>query len=414
MSTSFKGHDFCEIRATLISPSTESSIDITRFVVKADLFNSIFDLAVSGVLQISDPTGLIQSIDMLGDEMVLLNLIDNKDNVFSRLFHVYGTDNYVMDHTNSTVNVQFHIASSIELLSNSRLISLGLTNTTFSNVIIQCFKALNIQQSVSIENSKGVMTSYIVPKWSLATVLSKTVNRAVSEKYDSPYVAFEGMADSVIHVKSLERIIEDQKGADLQTFTNIEFLPTGSQKQNKKSIVPEQYNNVSMFEVISRANMVQRAKHGGISNEVVVIDLLKRKKTILRNDTSNISKIVKQPIVGTFKADGLQAENKPFVTGTVYLDSARVPTPTTDTIGKREIFFQQFSQTQIGFTIPFNPALQAGSLFNFLGHTPKDPNKSNKISGRYMIANLRHTAVHGSAITVVEANRLGYTEVIDD
>ena len=95
----------------LTSLVSKRSIDITGTFVQLEIFQSIFQPTMLGSITISDGSGLLQNLPILGEEGLIIEIETPNRQKFSKLMYVYGVENLDYDENGTHINFKLNFAS---------------------------------------------------------------------------------------------------------------------------------------------------------------------------------------------------------------------------------------------------------------------------------------------------------------
>lgn len=412
----FQGHEKVNIkRLVLTSMSSRKGIDILPLAGNIEIFCSIFSPITTGTVKVSDATGTVYTLPIIGEEILELVFQSHERPEFSRIFHVYGTEDQEYNDNGAVVSFTLKIASIDNFKATATSLNKGARKNISEFITDILTNDLGTKNTLNVEETNGV-ERIVIPNWSIWEAIEYLRGRAVSKEYSSPYLFFEDQAG--YHFLTYEKLIEQRDAeAEELTFVNESFKPGAGEGQGRETVLARQYRTVSQFAVISRSNPIIKLNEGGISSEVLMYDPFTKTLKTNQYNYNDLKSLVKKPLGAKFNA-----EHTPEFANT--MPSASLRTVVTvdmndqnylsqEALGAKKLFASALKGTCIGFNTPGDSGLQPGAVITFLGPKRSDsPENDKQLNGKYIIGDLRHGILDGVMYTTVEAYKFGYDEEI--
>ena len=411
MSDVFGGYTRADVKVCRItSITTRKSAEINRIVSSIDVFMSIYEPTVTAVMVIEDTTGLIYDLPIIGEEVVSLEVETPNMPAISKTFYVYGAPEIEQDSNNTKTRITLHLVSIDHIRGISNLIEHGMKDTLGELVKNILTNDIKTPAPIYVEPTKGIET-FAPAGWNIWETIDILRQRAVSVKYDSPYLFFED--NQGYNFVSVEGLIEKKKAEkEPVKITSIPFNPGAGEGADKSTLTDSQYRNVDSFRIVEKANIASTINNGGMSNSTQVFDILQKAVTTIDRHVKDFSATIKQPLDDAYNAQHSELWTSvikaPVIKYLIPFDSTN-GSEFVSQYGQRRMFHKHFNSLRVGFTMYGDTSLNPGDLLNIsIPRTINDESDDVQLSGNFIVSHLRHVIVDGEMLTMVEANRFGF------
>jgi hypothetical protein len=412
---SFKGFSKVDIKTLRItSLVTQKTADISRLVKRLEIYQSLFDPSMTGIVVVEDPTGLIYDLPLLGEEILHIEFKTANNKEFEKVFFVYKPEDIARKSSMQSQEFTLYFASKEHFRAITTVVDQGFKATISDIASAVLTDKLKTEQRCTVEETRGIET-LIIPGWNLWDSLEFLRQRAVSKKYDSPFFFYEDLDG--FNFTSVEHLINTKKSAN--DIVNIQADPFNiTDKAGDKStgtVFASQYENAENFRIITKADTAAFINGGGAYTRTTVFDILDKsaKDIDLNFDEFGTTK-VRQPLDATYNSNhssflkGLLSD--PITRYAVPYDSTN-PSAFVDTISTRQVFNRHLGDIVVGFSLYGNSQLSVGDLCNIrVPRTSASSHEDTQLSGHYIIGRLKHSISDDSMYTHVEAYRFGHAE----
>lgn len=415
MTDKFQGHTKVDInRLVLTSLTSRRSIDISSVVTQIEIYGSIFEPTICGSLGIYDGSGDIQNLPVIGEELLEIEFQSPGRKPFTKLMHVYFPDEMGFDPNGTHIQMMLHFVSVDDFQGKLANVNRGYKQN-ISNIVKGVLTDFTgTTRPLEVEDTKGI-EHILIPGWDAWKTIEFLRGRAVSQKYNSPYLFFEDQTG--YNFMSYEHLIEKrEKMAEELIFTAESYLPeAGEMVVGKSTVLQRQYRNVDQLSVETKSNTMKLVQAGGASSRTMVFDVLDKTVKNIDVNYKDAKSIIKKPLGKNFNpshTSDIFKVQRPTKIYLIPLDSTN-PHATADQFGAKNMYAAILAETKIGFTTPGDSQLQPGDVFYFSAPSrvnSKEPDK--QISGNYIIANLRHGINGSQMFTTIEAYKCGFEEKI--
>lgn len=415
MTDKFRGFDAVDIKTLrLVSLTSKRSVDIRQVVRNIAIYSTIFAPTTHGEIELYDGSGQVQNLPLIGEELLEIEFETPGREPFSRLFHVSKPESARFNENGTHYEVVLKFVSLDEFPAATANIQQGYKETIgeIARGVLQTWVGTKVD--LDIEDTKGI-EQLVIPGWNGWETMEFLRERAVSQKYFSPFVFFEDQQG--YHFCSYEYLIEKRESkADELVFTSDPYLPESGEKSvNYNTVLSRQYRNVSNLEILEKADSIGMALNGGVHTRTIVFDMFEKNIRNVDVKHSEASSIVKKALGRKFNPthsdDFLQAKN-PTRRYMIPLDSFNAAA-IAEQYSQKQLFTALLNETVIAFNTHGDSELQPGDVIKFqMPATVASEKPDEQLSGKYIIGSLRHGIVGNQMWTTVEAYRYGFEEKI--
>jgi len=400
---------------SLNSLVSKKTIDITGIYGQLEIYQTLFAPTMLGSITISDSSGLLQNLPMLGEESLTIDVQTPNRNKISKTFYVYGIDNLDYDENGSHINFRLNFASADQYNAITTIVAQGFNQNISSIVQGILTSKVQTKQIIEVEMSKGIET-LIIPSLNCWEGIELLRKRAVSPTYNSPYVFFEDMAG--YHFVTYEYLINKRKAnSNNLIFTADSYLPKAGDNSGSVTVLGSQLRNASNLTIDSKASTTHLINSGGINSRTVVFDFLNKSISNVDTNYNDAATLIKQPFASSFNPSHSTAfantGSVPPITYMLPLDTSNA-SALPKQYGQHKLYASMLNENKISFNTPGDTQIQAGDIINFIFPVRvNSPNVDNQATGLYIIGNIRLGISGGQAINTIEAFRFGFpTKVI--
>lgn len=411
MSDQFKGHTYVDIKTLkLVSLNSQRSIDLKNIVASFEVFGSIFAPTMVGALTLNDGSALLQELPIVGEELLEVEFETPNRKPFQKLMYVYFPENMEFNPNGSHISITLHFASVDDFPGKIAYVNKGYKDN-ISKIVEGVLKFTKTSSPLNLEQTKGIELINI-PGWNVWKSVEFLRARAISTRYNSPYLFFED--NEGYNFCSYEYLIEQRKkNADNLLFTSNSYLPeAGSSSVGNATVLRRQYRNVDNLQIESKPNTFKQILEGGASSRTVVFDILNKSIKNIDTKYDDAKSIVKEPLGKQFNPSHdsktmKPIDNIPTRTFLMPTDSTN-PAAVVDQYGKKNMYISMLQENKISFNTSGDSELQPGDVIKFVMPATsnyKEPDK--QLTGNYLIGQLRHGISDTQMFTTVTAYKLG-------
>ena len=416
------------------------SVDIKRLVVEFNIYESIFNSALTGSLVISDSTSLLSKLPIQGTEIItfLLNTPGSPAiNCLSaaKAMHVYAVSDKQQTSDGAEIYT-LHFASR-EFLRNIRTRVSQTYSGRMDQMVASIFgdkdyldsrKKLSVQETsnqdkITIPNLHPFQAISLLQKRSLSTI-DKSTNVGY-HFYETP---------SGFHFRSWESMCVDKVGKPIPIKQSFEYMQMKHTDANaygtKKTKITHEYQSVEDYRFINSSHDVAANQAAGTyANRVITHNLYNKSYKESNYHYHNSFKDTKHidgnkvPVVSTpvdFDNKGISdySESRVSVvpttqythnekTGAFGIDVEQDGITTASGVSQKN---QVLGGTRLEMTIKGQSYLEAGDVVQFNLQTVENKFSSAgsfdpQYSGRYVITKIRHRVTASEYINVIELTK---------
>lgn len=409
----------------------EDGLDIIDLTTELQVFTSIEVPFKSGKLLITDGRGLLDTLRIVGGEIITVLIetsdINGESKMIQSTFIVNGIESVQRTSNN---NVYLLSLSSIYMYKNmytriSEYFS-GKTSDAIQQILVRTMRGLTakseddaIDNMMYIEESKDNM-SFIVPNKRLAEALIWIRNKSRSET-NTPFYIYELIDNSMVYM-SYGSIIKTEP---IATYTKFDTLSTDAQNT---------YYEIKSFHINKTPNTYENITSGMYASKTFAYDLNTKEVKIEEfnvNDYQDPTLIMNNEGVNTgIMFDGKGPDEVSdvmhnFIFSTTYNVSEDQSTvdnslDETDLHVDAEKYLpfiqskrQQIAQHQITCGVIGNVNLYPGTMIEIQIPTSELPqvgedNLDKSLSGKYMLTNIKHVFTTVKHTTLFECVKDSY------
>jgi hypothetical protein len=260
-----------------ILTSTVGNVSIKDNLIELSFFEDIHSNFVYGEMLINDAEGLIERLQLHGNEYIRISFGKDGSGVgnIDRLFRIYKASSRRRAQTQDTEKYIIHFCSDELILSHQYKISKSYKNKKISEIItsilVDELKVPSVKYNPNaIEETLGVY-NFIVPYLSPFEAINWLSNYAKSKNKDSVGADMLFFENSIgYYFTSLQTLYS------LPSYFTYEYNPKNiSEKQYGGDIAKKIYN-VSGYEILDNFNTEEVTSDGIIANRLLSVDPILR------------------------------------------------------------------------------------------------------------------------------------------
>ncbi len=411
-SNTFKGHGKVSVtRATIISLSSEQSIDLRRMITNIDIYGSIFDPTMVAVISLMDTTSTLYNLPVVGEEIVELEIETDGNEPMSKVFFVHRPEEIQFDPNGSSTSMVLHLISIDQMRAVATKVNLGVKGQLSVHVqhILKDIVRVDDRAVINLEETEGI-ESIVFPGWNAWESIEFMRKRAVSTKYKSPYLFFEDSKGYCF--ESAEALIErKKKDKPPETYTVEPFVVEASSDPNKHTVIERQVRNVENFKILSKGNTFQLLNNGGLKNKVQSFNMIRKEVVEVITGYEELKENVRQPLDASFNPQNSSRIKEILGDNTedyyMSVDNSNL-TSSVENHGRQTMFARHMGTLRVSFTMYGNSELDPGDLIRLeIPLTTGSPDEDPQLTGNYIITEFCHHIKDGLMFTDAEACRLG-------
>jgi len=400
----------------LSSPLNSTELSITPLLIGIDLYESLFQNALSGSLSLRDTANIISTFPICGYETLTFEFsCETADGMdwFSVSFRVYAIKNIIeMTGGGKTYSLEF---ISEEYIANKEIaISRAFNSMTTSDIAKTIWEdSLITEKSIRIEETSGLI-DMICPYWSPMKLMDWLCSRSVSTDRDGAnYIFFETLDG--FNFVSLETLVADIDDEKIDTF-----YYGAKDIRDDDSPTPESAYTVSEIQIDSSFDLIQNLSSGMYSNTMIEHDIVRKTINVHKFDYEKSFDKYEHLEDWSFlheKVDKFKEvyDSKRFLIPQhyqlfgEYTVSSRDTSKRERTLQTRVSQLQQINTYKITLTLPGNINTRAGDVvYLFYPSKGADDVEDPLMSGHYLVLSVKNSMSVVRHDTVIEIAKDSY------
>jgi hypothetical protein len=385
--------------------------ELKKIMLEMSYYEDIYSFAVSGYITVSDAQGLVEMLQLTGNEFIEVNFGKTKNgaNSTDRLYRVYKVgDRKPSGNMNSEVYTLYFCSEEL-ILSEQTKISKSYTGTKISdiisNILVDKLKVDVKQKIVTIEETTGVY-DFIVPRLKPFEAISWLSTYARPNKAGSigaDMLFFE--TKNGFNYRSLQSMFKDD------IYSTYKYQVKNIEKENQS--FQEKTITVLDYEFVKVYDMMEQINSGAFANRLISIDTTtktanttdfnytkykKQAQTLNGNAPSNqllnrLGKTEQTSYEGSFKimTGNAQHQNSAYIKQVPGAFAKNIAVETYVPNRTAQISLANYNVLKL--KIPGDTGITAGRTINFnlLSLKPVEKKELDKYySGKYLVTAVRH------------------------
>jgi len=412
--------DFKLEKLIISSLSTETSADITDFMMEINLYEDLFSPCMTGNLIIADAANLISNLPILGNEYITIklrtpSLEDSPENVIEKTFQIYAIyDRILNDDRSQYYNISFMSIEGYEQQTTTITKSYSGTTDAVAQSIYEEYLELD-RPLVILDTPHTRKVKYVSNHWSPFKNMNFIAKKAKgSSLLGSDYLFFE--SNKAFYFTSIESLIYAQRNESV--FDEYVLERDGAKMPRRISDLgfvgnkmPDDMTRIENLKMLTSVDVMDGNNKGAFSSSLDGYDLYTKKivsKTFdftkdmnkfYKTGPTNIvpSNIKRNPLAKKdFYSLNTGLYNDYGLTDEEDLPDGSTANYTVDRILFRQSYLNSFENNKFLMTIPGRTDIQVGNLISLLHPSPEPPSDDltavldPMLSGLYIISAIRH------------------------
>jgi hypothetical protein len=390
-------------------------VDVTDMFEELNIFDSIFNPAMTGTILINDAIGLSNKLSFDGSEILFLDMGKTSDTArIKKSFRIYKQSSRKSLNLNSEAYV-LHFVSDEFILSQQIKISQAFKDT-YANItkkILNNYLSMSDREIAMLEASDGIR-SVVIPNKTPFEAIDFCAKRAINDKMSPTFLFFENklgynfvttstlLSRPAVHNINFQPKNLFDPGGELMGAMHYEVVTQFDMNRNIKSGVYA--GTFTGFDINART----------VANKIVDYDSL-YKKSNHANKTANIGSVTnKQGFKNTemFASKKILYPIAAFSSKIPYVmendpESANLEDDTYNYLLQREAIMQNLMNLRMKIVMPGNFDLTSGLTANLTLPVRAQKaggadNTDHSLNGKYLIAATRHIITYQKHETVME------------
>lgn len=404
---------------TLESASKSERINLISQCMQISIYEDISLASIRADINIIDAENMLHNLPIVGQETVRIKFRTPTWTIIDLTMYVHSVTNVNVDPRSKTQTYTLNCISREHVHDGS--LSIQKSYQTSTEKIVEDLLRTHIQteKRIDVEPTKGSVNINI-PGHSPFRAIEYLRKKAVSSKYESnSFVFYESRTG--YHFRTIEGLFaEGIKNSNIKKYT---LNPSINLNQDLPVIV-KMYNIINYSQPQASATLSE-VQGGALSSTVYSYDFLTKKldrKTFELGQ--HIDKFISPNKVNSVtsgylsrynSANDKQTNERYAMSYYVGKDSSRPDDFFETGIAPRNAFAHMLNRAGVIVYVYGNSSLQVGEIIEIAVPSPEDRAKASstieKVSGKYLIAQLRHIITPGTRIehrTSMHLIRTGY------
>jgi len=402
---------------SISSTSTHQTLNIFPLILEINIFESIYQPFITGNIVIADMDNIFEkNLPILGFERLEFQIMTpGYDAIYDfqtqtgSPMHIYSiTNRNATDFTTQTYVI--HFCSQEMIRDKTEFVSKAVYNT-HENIVSELLRNhMNSKKALMVEKTSSrhkMVLPYANPLEHIMHIAKKTQ----SEYHTNPgYLFFENLLG--FHFRSLQSLTNLNNGAPRHSKHGVKYTHRRiDQRDNKDVDIDYQMGGIIHYEIVKQFDTLDSLDEGAYSSELVHYDQTSKKfnsKLFSYNehfDKNPSMESNKGKKVGNFPyRDNQLLQNLPSKryfkanTSQLFGDDNITTAPEIDIIQPKNAKISNMYNIEVEITVPGFLGVQAGDVIDvdFPSYSHRNSSSyeqdiDNRMSGLYLVANLRHS-----------------------
>lgn len=350
-----------DLQKLVLEDLNGDTYNLKEIFVEFNIYESIFNPALSGNLNVLDANNIITNLKISGGEKIHYEFCTGgkEDSPLEGTLVVYKIDKNEELNLHSRI-FRLQLVSEEMVLNESTRVSRAYAGTC-ADILAQVYKELKIEKPLSMEQTKGV-NNFVSPAMKPFEIFSWLSSRAVSTTDKRGFLFFETNEGFNFH--SLESMYEQE---DVAQYTrNLEAVKTNAE-------VGKLFTAVEELEIMPPVDMLTKLNIGSLGS--------------VQKSLNPLNRVYTQTIFG----DALQTSMERLEVNPV---EASNTLSEHDNVLPVRMVKANASNLSVSVTVNGDSEVRAGNMCSLsIPSTENMDNgyKEDRLSGRFLIADVRHS-----------------------
>lgn len=276
--------------ATIITNNGE--LGIRSFITELNLYEDIYQQTVYGNILVNDGLGLINLLDLRGDEYIRIKVTTpDTDTGVLRTYKLYSlTDTAVNEERSNQIFVLHFISVESYFDENIRLFK--TFSGSIEDVVTSIFnKSFNLKSNIFIDKNISITQNDIVPLevltksknkikfvspgWSPFKCLTWAASKTIPAEFAGSDFMFWGSMRG-FYFGSLSQIYNEQvsKGS---IYAYYNYYPNQAFSSDRENNLNKEYSRIYSLKVLDTFNSIRSTQIGQFSSTLVSVDMFNKK-----------------------------------------------------------------------------------------------------------------------------------------
>ena len=401
-----------ELLSALQINYAKGKVDVTDSFSSMSVTEDLFKNSVACTLDLVDSTDSLGVVDFDGTETFTLSFkgLKDSDRIIDLTFRAYKVDIQVSPEKTDMKIYRLHGVTPEHIKQSTMDINQSF-KMPVSKAVENVFSKIGTKRPLEVDDTTGSYT-YIVPGMTPFESFEFLQRRAYDSRYRASMFLFYETVDGY-KFKNVEKLIEEQRD-DAPVFR---YQPVA----NLKTEDDDPTKNIEHLEISANKNILKKIKSGAYANAVREIDLVNQKvnstEVRVKEDFKTFVHLDKAAMSLDSKA--IIDESLNIINSTKWINKVSDQDDKRgQLIPRRRFYFDCLSQVETRVVVPGNSNLSVGNVIDIdmLELAGKTNNKTQepKVSGKYLVTQVKHILGRGSYRTNLLLNKESYNANVED
>lgn len=383
-----------------IYPANKQPQNIKSLLVDLSYFEDIYSFAISGYVKLRDATGIIEKLNLSGNETISLSFDTSSTGTRKKqFFKLYTIPSRQPIGPMNSEFIKLYFCSEELLLSEQTKVTKAYS-TEISNIVRNILsEKLRVQKPMFIDSTTGTYNFNIptLKPFEAISWLSIYARPTYNGLIGADMLFYENKDG--FYFKSLSNLYQQQ------IYRTYKY-----QQQNvSKSTLPESSITVLDFEFVKAFNSLEDIEAGTFANRLITLDPLTRKVnvkdfkysdyggkklnegTVLEETQNRLGKTQSEAVTGKIKLAISNSDQRKKSWAQNAENNSVAPDIFVETfIPNRTAQIALANYTLVKIKIPCDPGLKVGDVINFQLPSISTKELDMTYSGRYLVTAIRH------------------------
>ena len=401
-----------ELLSALQINYAKGKVDVTDSFSSMSVTEDLFKNSVACTLDLVDSTDSLGVVDFDGTETFTLSFkgLKDSDRIIDLTFRAYKVDIQVSPEKTDMKIYRLHGVTPEHIKQSTMDINQSF-KMPVSKAVENVFSKIGTKRPLEVDDTTGSYT-YIVPGMTPFESFEFLQRRAYDSRYRASMFLFYETVDGY-KFKNVEKLIEEQRD-DAPVFR---YQPVA----NLKTEDDDPTKNIEHLEISANKNILKKIKSVAYANAVREIDLVNQKvnstEVRVKEDFKTFVHLDKAAMSLDSKA--IIDESLNIINSTKWINKVSDQDDKRgQLIPRRRFYFDCLSQVETRVVVPGNSNLSVGNVIDIdmLELAGKTNNKTQepKVSGKYLVTQVKHILGRGSYRTNLLLNKESYNANVED
>jgi len=387
MSDIFKYPGELYLDSVIVRSTTNIDHDITSMVAEINIFESVFNSALSGTISILDTASLLTEIPLIGHELVTIRMKTPNTSMKTLVFSMYKISDLKYKSTKASAYVLNLVSP--ESITDQTISYSKAYEGKHSDIIKAIYKEAFAGNSkiISIDESES-STNFINPYWNPFQAIHWVCNRALGS----------GNVPAFMFYETLDGFKLRNFNSAFRETSKIEYIHRPTNINFGKDNVRQKIQTIIKLNVNETMSTLEMVMNGAYGSNLIVKPLNENTYTI-KNFTYDATFVPKKklnefPIKPNIDAAGRSldgAASTRFIGTTTNAFGSGENNQFERWVLERKSFIEQLMAVNVEIVVHGHIGLYSGDVVDLIVPKAKANNEIDRLtSGRYIITSIRH------------------------